>query len=171
VHQSPCCLLSTRVHWRPIDTCGPCPLSSSLPYQLCFRYLWDNLAQLSHALQRRWCIHIKNGCPSCARVVAGSNPGIYRTIGGDSEAYELMRSGPPSSNGSSPAALDITKRHGAPGLLVLAGAQGLTRAWIALKRSLPKVRSTTWNCWSCSIVCRRLDEHVFCPLALRFWKC
>lgn len=81
-------------------------------------------------------------------AAAASNSGFYRTIGGDSEAFELMRSGPPSANGSSRAAatLDITKRHGAPGLLVLAGAQGLTRAWAGLKHSLPKVRSPLLKC-------------------------
>ena len=62
-------------------------------------------------------------------------------MGGDSELADVYRSGPPSANGSVPrlSALDVTKRHTAPGLLVLAGALGFSRAWRDLKRSLPKV--------------------------------
>lgn len=47
-----------------------------------------------------------------------------------------------SANGAVPAARfsDVTKRHGAPGLAVLAGAQGLAQAWATLKRSMPQVR-------------------------------
>jgi hypothetical protein len=73
--------------------------------------------------------------------VAASNSGFSRAMGGDSELADVYRSGPPSANGSVPrlSALDVTKRHTAPGLLVLAGALGFSRAWRDLKRSLPKV--------------------------------
>ncbi|KAK9825856.1 hypothetical protein WJX81_004561 [Elliptochloris bilobata] len=44
-----------------------------------------------------------------------------------------------SANGVAPARFaDVTKRHGAPGLAVLAGAQGLVQAWTNLKRGLPQ---------------------------------
>ena len=72
----------------------------------------------------------------------GAGPPV---LGGDAERAEVLRSGPPSANGAGPAAAylaapDITKRHGAPGLLVLAGALGGLRAWRSLKRSLPQAR-------------------------------
>ncbi|BDA47077.1 hypothetical protein COCOBI_09-5320 [Coccomyxa sp. Obi] len=77
---------------------------------------------------------------SSTRVAAASGGGFSRRIGCDSELAEVGRSGPPSANGSAPriGALDVTKRHTAPGLLVLAGALGFSRAWRDLKRSLPK---------------------------------
>ena len=47
-----------------------------------------------------------------------------------------------SANGATPARFtDVTKRHGAPGLVVLAGAQGLAQAWATLKNGLPKARA------------------------------
>ena len=77
------------------------------------------------------------------RVDAGRSSG-FPVLGGDSERAEVFRSGPPSRNGSGPnsalLAGDISKRHAAPGLLVLLGAQGAAGAWAALKRSLPKAR-------------------------------
>lgn len=81
---------------------------------------------------------------SAPRAAAASGGGFSRRIGGDSELAEVGRSGPPSTNGSAPriGALDVTKRHTAPGLLVLAGALGFSRAWRDLKHSLPKVHPT-----------------------------
>lgn len=47
-----------------------------------------------------------------------------------------------SANGATPARFtDVTKRHGAPGLAVLAGVQGLAQAWTTLKNGLPKART------------------------------
>lgn len=84
-------------------------------------------------------------------------------MGGDSELAEVGRSGPPSSNGSVPRliALDVTKRHTAPGLLVLAGALGFSRAWRDLKRSLPQVTILL----SYTIICRSLE----CVSAVSLW--
>lgn len=49
-----------------------------------------------------------------------------------------------SANGATPARItDVTKRHGAPGLVVLAGVQGLAQAWTTLKNGLPKARRRT----------------------------
>ena len=76
--------------------------------------------------------------------MGGRGEGFPTAIGGTlSPPMRAQVSGPPSRNGSRPAALlalDITMRHGAPGLLVLAGALGGLRAWASLKRSLPLAR-------------------------------
>jgi len=46
-----------------------------------------------------------------------------------------------SANGSAPGRFaDVTRRHGAPGLAVLAGAQGLAPARAGFKRSGPQAR-------------------------------
>jgi len=47
-----------------------------------------------------------------------------------------------SANGAAPGRFaDVTRRHGAPGLAVLAGAQGLAQAWASFKRSVPQART------------------------------
>ena len=75
------------------------------------------------------------------RAGAGRSSG-FPALGGDAERTEIFTSGAPSSNGNAPGlalGTDIRKRHGAPGLLVLLGAQGAVGAWGALKRSLSQV--------------------------------